>query len=84
MSYVHAIGIAAATLTTISFLPQVWRSWKTRDTRSLSLTMYMVFSVGTGLWLIYGYMVQDWPVMAANAIVFALSLTVLTLKFRYG
>ncbi|MDE2195743.1 MAG: SemiSWEET transporter [Gammaproteobacteria bacterium] len=84
MSTERLIGLAAAALTTVSFAPQVWRSWRSRDTRSTSLPMYAVFTVGVGLWLIYGLMLHDLPITLANAITLVLALAVLVLKLRYG
>lgn len=84
MNIPRIIGLAAAALTTISFIPQVWRSLHTRDTRSLSLGMYVVFTLGIALWLIYGLLIGDLPVMLANAITLLLAAIVLILKLRYG
>lgn len=77
------IGLAAATFTTVSFLPQAVRTIKTKQTRDLSLGMYAIFSTGTFLWLIYGLIIKDIPVVAANSITFMLSFTILVLKIKY-
>ncbi|XXX79103.1 SemiSWEET transporter [Sorangium sp. So ce134] len=79
-----ALGLLAATLTTISFLPQVLRTLRTRDTRSISVGMYAAFVTGVGLWLVYGLLTGDMPIIVANAITFVLSGTVFILKLRYG
>ena len=84
MSTERLIGLAAAALTTVSFAPQVWRSWRSRDTRSISLLTYAVFTAGVGLWLIYGLMLHDLPITLANAITLVLALAVLVLKLRHG
>lgn len=76
-----ALGLVAATLTTISFLPQVLR---TRDTRSISVGMYAAFVTGVGLWLVYGLLTGGVPIIVANAITFVLSGIVFLLKLRYG
>ncbi|WP_437283572.1 SemiSWEET transporter [Sorangium sp. So ce375] len=68
----------------ISFLPQVLRTLRTRDTRSISVGMYAAFVTGVGLWLIYGLLTQDVPIVIANAITLVLSGTVFLLKLRYG
>ncbi|MDC0682794.1 SemiSWEET transporter [Sorangium atrum] len=81
---VTALGLVAATLTTVSFLPQVLRTVRTRDTRSISVGMYAAFVTGVGLWLIYGLLMQDVPIVVANAITFVLSGIVFLLKLRYG
>ena len=78
-----AIGLLAAACTTLSFLPQASRVIKTRQTRDISLWMYVIFSTGTFLWLLYGFFTKDIPVMAANLVTFVLSFTILVLKIRY-
>ena len=62
------IGLVAAVLTTAAFLPQVYKTWKTKDVESLSLTMYLVFFIGILLWLIYGFLIKSLPVILGNAI----------------
>lgn len=84
MSIERVVGLPAAALTTVSFVPQVYRSLRTRDTRSISLGMYAVFTLGTGLWLIYGIMLHDLPITLANAVTFLLALMVLAFKLRFG
>lgn len=77
------IGYAAAICTTLAFLPQAWVAIRTRDTRSLSLTMYIVFTVGVLLWLVYGVLLRDLALIAANGITALFSLTILATKLRY-
>jgi MtN3 and saliva related transmembrane protein len=84
MNLERAIGFAAATLTTIAFLPQVIRSWRTRDTRAISLPMYGIFTLGIGFWLIYGIMLHDLPITLANGVTLLFAAIVLVLKFRHG
>ncbi len=76
-------GFAAATLTTVSFLPQAWHTFRTRDVRGISLGMYSLFTLGVALWLVYGLLVGAWPVVAANAVTLALAATILVMKLRY-
>lgn len=78
------VGALAACLTTLSFLPQVWLSFKTRDVSGISLSMYCVFTVGVALWLVYGLMLDAWPVVIANVITLALALAILGMKLVYG
>ncbi|MCX7143188.1 MAG: SemiSWEET transporter [Proteobacteria bacterium] len=78
------IGMIAGALTTIAFVPQVWRVWKTRSTKDISLGMYLVFTTGVVFWLAYGLMLGAWPIIVANAITLALTGTVLVLKLRHG
>ena len=78
------MGTVAAMLTTASFVPQALRIVRTRDTHSLSLPMYLVFTAGVGFWLGYGLVLMSWPMIVANAITFVLAATILVLKLRYG
>ncbi|MEJ8838758.1 SemiSWEET transporter [Ramlibacter sp. AN1133] len=84
MSATEAIGYAAAFLTTCSFVPQAWLTFRTRDVRGISLGMYGVFTLGVGLWLLYGLMMAAWPIVIANAITFALAGGILLMKIAYG
>ena len=78
------VGIIAGTLTTLAFVPQVWRVWKTRSTRDISLSMYLVFTTGVAFWLAYGLLLGAWPIIVTNVITLALTGTVLGLKLRHG
>jgi MtN3 and saliva related transmembrane protein len=84
MTLATIVGFAASFCTTVAFLPQVLRAWRTRSTRDISLGMFLVFSVGILLWLIYGLMVRDAPLTAANAVTLILAVTILGLKLRHG
>lgn len=84
MTLTTLVGFAAATLTTLAFVPQVVRSWRTRVTRDVSLGMFLVMTTGIALWLAYGTLIADWPLIVANGVGFLLSLTVLILKLRHG
>ena len=75
--------MVAAVLTTISFVPQVWHSFKTRDVSGISLTMYSIFTVGIALWLAYGILLQAWPLIVANGITLSLALAILLMKLRF-
>ena len=76
------IGYIAAFLTTLSFLPQVIKTLKTRDTSGISLLMYSMFVLGVALWLIYGMLIGNRVIVIANSITFFLSGTVLFVKLR--
>jgi MtN3 and saliva related transmembrane protein len=78
------IGLGAATLTTASFLPQVVKAWRSRSTQDVSLGMFSLMATGNSLWLIYGVLISDLPLVTANAITLGLSGTILALKLRYG
>ncbi len=74
------IGHLAATCTTLSFVPQVWKILESGDTRAISLPMYVLFFIGINLWLIYGLLRQDWPIVYANVITIGLTGVVLQRK----
>ncbi len=78
------IGYLAASLTTLSFVPQALHTFRTRDVRGISLGMYSVFTLGVALWLLYGLALKAWPVVAANAITLCLAGAILGMKLRYG
>ena len=78
------IGFAAASLTTASFIPQAWLTFRTRDVRGISLGMYSVFTTGVALWLAYGVVLQAWPIVIANAITLVLASAILGMKLRFG
>ncbi len=73
----------AGSLTTISFIPQVVRIWRTKKADDISTSMFVIFMAGVALWLGYGILLKAWPVIAANAITLALAMVILILKFRY-
>lgn len=78
------IGVLAGVLTTVSFVPQVIRTVTSRDTRSISLGMYTLFTLGVFLWLVYGVVLGDLPIVLANGVTFVLAGIVLSLKLRHG
>ena len=82
--WIDAIGSIAAVLTTASFVPQAWHSFKTRDVSGISLSMYSVFTLGVALWLLYGVLLQSWPLMIANGITLVLAAAILVMKLRFG
>lgn len=78
------IGSMAALLTTISFIPQAWHTWRTRDVSGISLLMYSAFTLGVALWLVYGWLLGAWPIIIANAVTLSLALGILGMKLRFG
>jgi MtN3 and saliva related transmembrane protein len=80
---IEIIGYCAAFLTTFAFLPQAIQSWRTKDLTGISLGMYSLFTAGVGLWLIYGLIIEKWPLILANALTFTLALSILLLKVRH-
>ncbi|MBE7367357.1 SemiSWEET transporter [Ramlibacter pallidus] len=77
------VGYFAAALTTCSFMPQAWLTFRTRDVRGISLGMYSVFTLGVALWLAYGVLQGAWPIIVANAITLTLASVILAMKLRY-
>lgn len=83
MNEVQILGLAAGSCTTIAFLPQVIKTWKTGSAKDLSLGMFLFFCLGVILWLIYGIIVQDIPVIVANFTTLLLASTLLYFKLRF-
>jgi MtN3 and saliva related transmembrane protein len=83
MDTILLIGYIAGTLTTISFLPQVIRTWKMQETKDFSLAMLLLFATGILLWTVYGIWTGSLPVILANVITFLLILVLLAMKIKY-
>jgi MtN3 and saliva related transmembrane protein len=84
MSVPDLLGYTAAFLTTTSFVPQAWLTFRTRDVSGISLSMYSAFTLGIALWLVYGVVIAAWPIVTANAVTLLLALSILLMKLRYG
>ena len=84
MSGLEWTGYVAAALTTLAFVPQAVKTIRSKDTRSISLGMYVVFTIGIGFWLIYGISLGSMPMILSNIVTLGLSATILGLKLRYG
>ena len=80
MTLIDTLGYAAACLTTASFVPQAWLTFRTRDVSGISLAMYSVFTLGIAAWLAYGVLIRAWPVVIANVVTFVLAAAILTMK----
>ena len=83
MPFSDLVGYVAATLTTCSFVPQAWHTFRTRDVSGISLGMYSLFTAGVALWLLYGILLVAWPIIIANVITTSLALMILIMKLRY-
>jgi MtN3 and saliva related transmembrane protein len=81
---VTALGLLAGTLTTIAFIPQVVKTWRTRSTHDISLWMFSILVAGIIAWLAYGTIIGDLPLIAANAVTLLLAGTILVFKIRNG
>ena len=84
MTLTDLIGYLAAMLTTISFVPQVLHTWRSRRANGTSLGMISLFSLGVALWLAYGILVHAWPVIIANGITLLLAIFLLGMKLRFA
>jgi MtN3 and saliva related transmembrane protein len=83
-SILSAIGITAAVLTTLCWLPQTIKVIRHKETGALSLSANVLFAIGILLWLIYGIGIGDWPVIGANATSLVLILVIIVMKLRHG
>lgn len=83
MQIITLIGLLAAACTTFSFLPQAIKTIRTKDTSSISLSMYALFTLGTLLWLLYGLFSSNVPVYLANGITLVFALIILGYKLKY-
>lgn len=84
MDEVTTLGLIAGTLTTIAFIPQIAKAWRSKSTGDLSWGMVTTFSTGVLLWLIYGIWIDSLPVILANAVTLLLQAGIIALKIRYG
>jgi Uncharacterized conserved protein len=82
MDLVEAIGYMAAIITTAGFVPQTVKAIKTRQTKDISLWMYIILLVGVVLWLLYGIFTNSWPIILANSVTILLVIPVLVLKIK--
>ncbi|KAF1705534.1 SemiSWEET transporter [Pseudoxanthomonas suwonensis] len=80
----HWLGFVAATLTTAAFVPQALKTLRSRDTRGISLGMYVIFTVGLCFWLAYGIVLGSWPMILSNIVTLVLAALILALKIRHG
>jgi len=78
------IGYIAATLTTVSFIPQVLKTWRSKHAADVSLLMYCIFTAGIVMWLIYGLWAHAWPVAIANMVTLVLAAMILVMKLKWG
>jgi MtN3 and saliva related transmembrane protein len=82
MNSVTLLGLVAGCCTTLAYLPQVIKAWRTRSTRDISLGMFSLMACGLLLWLAYGLLLHDVPLIASNLVTFAFAATILYFKLR--
>lgn len=80
---INTIGLIAAFSTTTAFIPQLVRVWRLKSARDISLHMFLLFSFGEAMWLLYGLMIHSPPVILANVVTLGLALAILALKLKY-
>ena len=78
------VSAIAATLTTVAFVPQAIHIIRSKETRAISLQMYVAFATGVAFWLVFGFMIWNWPMIVANAITLSLAVSIISMKLRYG
>jgi MtN3 and saliva related transmembrane protein len=78
------IGMAAATLCALSFVPQIIKIYKTKTTRDLSVVTFLFFMLGVILWLIYGLMIKEFPIIIANSLTLIFIFIIIAMKLKYG
>ncbi|MBF0454648.1 MAG: SemiSWEET transporter [Magnetococcales bacterium] len=83
MSQIELVGFVAGFLTAGSFLPQVLKTWRTHSTKDISLGMFVVYVFSTLLWIVYGYLIESGPVMAANGAILVMATFILIMKIKY-
>ncbi|HAX61114.1 MAG TPA: hypothetical protein DCX95_00940 [Elusimicrobia bacterium] len=83
MNFITILGLTAGTLTTLAFLPQLIKAWKSKSTKDVSLNMFVILCVGILLWIAYGFLIKSFPVIISNAVTFILCLFILYFKIKY-
>ena len=81
---IDVIGAVAAFLTTVAFVPQVIKIWRSRSAKDISLPMYVVFTIGVAMWLVYGLLLGAMPIIIANCVTLPLAISVVVMKLRWG
>jgi MtN3 and saliva related transmembrane protein len=83
MDYINLLGLVAGIFTTISFFPQAYKTWRTRSAKDISLKMFMLLCSGVVLWLIYGILKSDIPIILTNTFTLILASSILIFKLKY-
>jgi MtN3 and saliva related transmembrane protein len=81
---IDMIGMTGAVLTTVCWLPQAIKIVRSRETRAISLTGTLAFTIGIAFWLVYGLALMDWPLITSNVVTLALMVVIVSLKLRHG
>ena len=83
MSGVDILGYSAGAITSLTFLPQVIKTWKDKSARDISLLMFVIAAVNEVMWIIYGALIDNWVIILTNIIVLSMALTMIYFKLRY-
>ena len=83
VDFVNLLGFVAGTLTTVSLLPQVILTWKTKSAKDISLEMFCILAAGVLLWIIYGICIAAYPIIISNSVTLAFIATIIALKIKY-
>lgn len=83
MTSLDILGLIATCCSTSSFVPQVWRTWKTRDVSGISLSTYAIITVGLALWLVYGILRNDLPLIVGNSVMVVLTGSIAVMKIKF-
>ncbi|AKL97549.1 SemiSWEET family sugar transporter [Endomicrobium proavitum] len=83
MFSLEIIGFAAGTFSTIAFVPQVYKTWKTKSAKDVSMPMFIIFGTGTILWITYGIIFGKYSIFISNGVIFALAVIQIILKIKY-
>jgi len=83
MEAVNILGTLAGTLTTVAFVPQVLKTWHSRSANDISTGMFLIFTLGVLMWLVYGLYIHSWPIIIANAITLVLAGSILVMKVYF-
>lgn len=83
MSGVDILGYSAGAITSLTFLPQVIKTWKVKSARDISLLMFVIAAVNEVMWIIYGALIDNWVIILTNIIVLSMALTMIYFKLRF-
>jgi len=83
-NYIDLFGFSAAVLTTIAFIPQLYKTWVTKSADDVSLIMLILFITGLIFWIIYGFKIHSIPILVANVVTFIFNISILILKISYN
>jgi MtN3 and saliva related transmembrane protein len=83
MDFINLLGLLAGTITSISFLPQLIKTWRSKSAKDVSLVMFLFLGIGITLWIVYGFLTNTVPIIAANVATLILIILIIGLKFKY-